>query len=76
MNPDMSNDVSKRSQIKSLTILSILAAAAFDDILGHEGVLWVDLHGRLGRDVISHGVLRTACAFMVVNMHGDPMLVH
>ena len=29
LNPDMSNDVSKRSQIKSLTIVSLLAAAAF-----------------------------------------------
>merc|ERR1712230_138479 len=29
LNPDVNNDVSKRSQIKSLTVLSDLSAAAF-----------------------------------------------
>ena len=44
---EVSNEVSKSNQSKSLTVLSLLSAVVFF----FNSVLWVDLHGLLGDHV-------------------------
>merc|ERR1711972_785961 len=71
LNPDVSKEVSKRSQIKSFTVLSDLSAAAFFfnslmmECLGFTSmVFWDTMY-----EVIE--LSRNACAFMMRSMFAD-----
>merc|ERR1712164_215508 len=71
LNPDVNNDVSKRSQIKSLTVLSDLSAAAFFlnsvmmECLGFTSMVFLDTMYE-----VMELSLR-ACAFMIRSMFAD-----
>merc|ERR1712137_1230321 len=71
LKPDVSKDVSKRSQIRSLTVLSDLSAAAFFlsslmmECLGFTSIVFFDTM----YDVME--LSRNACAFMIRSMFAD-----
>merc|ERR1712222_295619 len=55
--PEVSTEVSNRSQIKSLTVLSFLSSSARATECLNDGVAWVELHGLLGCHVARHGAV-------------------
>merc|ERR1712060_220280 len=71
LKPEVSSEVSKSSQIKSLTVLSDLSAAAFffsSDMMecfGFTSIIFLDTM----YEVIE--LLRRACAFMMRSMFAD-----
>merc|ERR1719245_723047 len=71
LNPDVSNEVSNSSQIKSFTVLSDLSAAAFffnSDMMGCFGLTSMDFLDTM-YEVIE--LSRRACAFMMRSMFAD-----
>merc|ERR1711912_144026 len=71
LKPDVSSDVSKSSQIRSLTVLSDLSAAAYFlssvmiECLGFTSMVFFDTM----YDVME--LSRSACAFMIRSMFAD-----
>merc|ERR1712039_584372 len=71
LNPDVNNEVSKRSQIKSFTVLSDLSAAAFFfnsvmiECFGFTSIVFLDTM----YEVIELSL--RACAFMMRSMFAD-----